>query len=255
MEGSSASFTFLLLVCVFGDVTNVVSADTPPPAGDWTVYDNQENICMLLSFSGQIDVHEKTGFEKKVIDIIPSFVASSSCNSPYRVAKFATAGGSQFPQIQLTFYMDPYKQVYTMTSVFAEWFDYTQNIPYSDQKTSTNFLSSAVASGQSYYCPDKLTIDLPDGDGTVYFWNMHLQPFAEYSAAVYGPEQSCGSNVWIIVVCSLIGVGVFFVFLVMGVCLLRRKRRNAAYAHLHVQGAGGEYPQYDSFAQPSTSGS
>ncbi|XP_038050409.1 uncharacterized protein LOC119723689 [Patiria miniata] len=243
MEGSSASFALLLLLYVFGDVTNVVSADTPPPAGDWTVYDDKENICMLLAFSAQIDVHEKTGVEKKVIDIMPSFVASSSCDSLYRNVKFENQSirASEHPQIQLTFYMNPFEKVYTMTTVFAEWFDDIQKVPYSDQKTSTNFLSSTVPGGHSYFCPDKLTIDLPEGDGTLYFWNMHLQPFAESFGPVYGPEQPCESNAWITVVCSLIGVGIFLVFLVIGVWLLRRKTRNAAY---------------DSFdAQPSSSSS
>ncbi|XP_022105052.1 uncharacterized protein LOC110986988 [Acanthaster planci] len=249
MDDSSPPVAFILLLCTLGDIGSAASADTPPRPGSWEVSDNQGRVCMLLSFSAQISVHEKTaGHENRVLNILPSYNSKTSCLTPYREVIFAPSSGTSYPKLQLTFYLDPIKQVYTMAKVVAQWYDASLDEPFTEQRISDNFLSASVAVENSYYCEDEMTVDLDGGDASVHMWNMHLQPFSDESGGVYGPKQNCDSGAWIIAACTLIGVGVFMVFAGMGVYVLKRRRRND-YAHLQ----GGGYPQHDSIAQPSTS--
>ena len=66
---------------------------------------------------------------------------------------------------------------------------------------SDNFLATAVPVGESYSC-GRMTVELTNA--SVYIWDMHLQPFAEYTDGQYGPgedvnnaSEATGMREWI----------------------------------------------------------
>ncbi|XP_038050853.1 uncharacterized protein LOC119724003 [Patiria miniata] len=176
----------------FGPDQHCGKVPPPPPAGNWTVKDGSGNPCMLLSLAAQYVVNGQ-GFHNHVVNIEPSSLPNGTCILPTRLVDFFPDPTNHLWKLQLGFFWNSTDVTYTMTKVAASWPDSPgSQYPLTETVYSHNFLQNNVPLGKAYTCAAELTVDL--GDAQVHLWDMHLQPFADYSGGTFGPEQRCGSG-------------------------------------------------------------
>ncbi|XP_022105053.1 uncharacterized protein LOC110986989 [Acanthaster planci] len=205
-------------------------ATSPPSPGVWTITNEHDQQCMVMSFSAQVEVSH--GHQLRTFNILPTFEASSLCSIPYRQFSLVPPNSSrtQFPQLHLSFQLN--KDVeYTMIQAVALWFDPTNQELEGDFRQGTKLLKTTVHYKRIYQCDQELQLDLDSGYGKVYLWDMKLRPFAENSD---GQVQVCSSSSTGVIVFSIVGV-LAVVIIIIGIIAVvwRRRRKQPAIRRIY----------------------
>ncbi|XP_022093796.1 lysosome-associated membrane glycoprotein 1-like [Acanthaster planci] len=207
----------------------------PPGVGNWSIKGANGTVCMRMSFGAQLNIsYTKTDKSRGtvVVNVNPKQAdLTSDCNAsstrsltiyPFGLVDIAWL-------ITLTFRRQ--SEEYSLTSLEASW-DYDMRFHDSAQKgfasasvTQDNFLMQEVTLGNSYTCPDPLTVLM--SEATLRLSHMQLQPFAEKAGGKFGPAEECASglSLTIIIIIAVAGAVLLVAVVVLIAVVARRMKK------------------------------